>query len=123
MGVIMNNKSGFFPDMTPKEFGQWLEKENEFFKNDAHIKAEDNNTRRKLIIGEMYLQQMKKDKAFNIQVLNQLDFYLNKQRDRDLFKIDLDEYKEAIPNGYKPSFIKFFSSFIKTFFTRLKFKF
>ena len=49
-------------------------------------KERKDNTRRKFLIGEMYLQQMKKDKAFNIQILNQLDFYLNKKRDRERVK-------------------------------------
>ena len=109
-------------------------------------KERKDNTRRKFLIGEMYLQQMKKDKAFNIQILNQLDFYLNKKRDRELFnlpedyetvedikecntqnqaknyqmvvpKIELDEYKEAIPHDYKPSYfglvLNRFSKWIK----------
>ena len=42
-------------------------------------------TRRKILVGSMYLKRMTEDKNFNQQVLSHLDKYLIEERDRKLF--------------------------------------
>ena len=42
-------------------------------------------TRRKILVGSMYLKRMEEDENFNQQVLSHLDKYLTEERDRKLF--------------------------------------
>lgn len=42
-------------------------------------------TRRKILVGSMYLKRMEEDVIFNQQVLSHLDKYLTEDRDRKLF--------------------------------------
>lgn len=42
-------------------------------------------TRRKILVGSMYLKRMTEDENFNQQVLTHLDKYLIEERDRKLF--------------------------------------
>ena len=42
-------------------------------------------TRRKILVGSMYLKRMAEDENFNQQVLSHLDKYLTEERDRKLF--------------------------------------
>lgn len=43
------------------------------------------DTRRKIVLGALYLQRMKKDEQFNEQILGWLDKVLKENRDRKLF--------------------------------------
>lgn len=52
-----------------------------------------NDTRRKILIGAMVLDGMHKDEAFREKQLSNLDRYLTKKKDRDLF--DLPELNET----------------------------
>jgi len=45
------------------------------------------DTRRKILLGSMYIQKMRNDENFNAQVLTQLDKYLTENRDRQLFDL------------------------------------
>lgn len=42
-------------------------------------------TRKKIVLGALYLQRMKKDEQFNEQILEWLDRILTENRDRKLF--------------------------------------
>lgn len=69
---------------------------------EARIKEKEKNknhkeeTRRKILLGSYLMQKMKKDELFNNSILSDLDLYLTKQNDRDLF--DLTK-KESSING------------------------
>jgi GTP-binding protein EngB required for normal cell division len=45
------------------------------------------DTRRKILLGSMYIQKMRNDENFSAQVLTQLDKYLTENRDRQLFDL------------------------------------
>lgn len=46
------------------------------------------DTRRKILIGAMYFERMKKDDEFKEQMLKALDKYLTTERDRKLFQLE-----------------------------------
>lgn len=46
------------------------------------------DTRRKILIGAMYFERMKKDDEFKEQMLKALDKYLTTERDRQLFQLE-----------------------------------
>lgn len=46
------------------------------------------DTRRKILIGAMYFERMKKDDEFKEQMLKTLDKYLTTERDRKLFQLE-----------------------------------
>lgn len=46
------------------------------------------DTRRKILIGAMYFERMKKDDEFKEQMLKRLDKYLTTERDRKLFQLE-----------------------------------
>jgi hypothetical protein len=71
---------------------------------EARIKEKEKNknhkeeTRRKILLGSYLMQKMKNDELFNNSILGDLDLYLTKQNDRDLFDLlkkepitDIDE--------------------------------
>lgn len=45
------------------------------------------DTRRKILIGAMYFERMKKDEEFKDQLLKALNKYLTAERDRNLFDL------------------------------------
>lgn len=51
----------------------------------AQIRKDD--TRRKILLGAMYFERMKKDDEFKEQMLKALDKYLTTERDRNLFDL------------------------------------
>lgn len=66
-------------------------------KKKAKEQERKDETRRKILIGSMYLQRMKNDKQFEQGILSKLDTYLTDDRDRKLFGLSLSE------NSFKDS--------------------
>lgn len=54
-------------------------------KKKAKEQERKDETRRKILIGSMYLQRMKNDEQYNQNILQALDRYLTVNRDRVLF--------------------------------------
>ncbi|KDN24272.1 putative mobilization protein (MobS-like) (plasmid) [Moraxella bovoculi 237] len=54
-------------------------------KKKAKEQERKDETRRKILIGSMYLQRMKNDEQYNQNILQALDRYLTENRDRKLF--------------------------------------
>lgn len=61
-------------------------KQRERQKEAAQQRKDD--TRRKILIGAMYFERMKKDDEFKEQMLKALDKYLTTERDRKLFQLE-----------------------------------
>ncbi|MFC1609704.1 hypothetical protein ACFL6C_01980 [Myxococcota bacterium] len=53
------------------------------------------DTRRKILVGAMILERMKKDPDYQGQVLKSLDRFLFKPNDRELFGLPVRESKKA----------------------------
>ena len=54
-------------------------------KESAKKRKED--TRRKILLGAMVLERMDRESEYREQVINKLDSYLTKERDRELFEL------------------------------------
>lgn len=54
-------------------------------KESAKKRKED--TRRKILLGAMVLERMERESEYREQVINKLDSYLTKERDRELFEL------------------------------------
>ena len=54
-------------------------------KESAKKRKED--TRRKILLGAMVLERMDRESEYREQVINKLDSYLTKDRDRELFEL------------------------------------
>lgn len=52
------------------------------------IKKRKEDTRRKILLGAMVLERMEREAEDREQVINKLDSYLTKERDRELFELE-----------------------------------
>ena len=50
-------------------------------------KKRKEETRRKILLGAMVLERMDRESEYREQVINKLDSYLTKERDRELFEL------------------------------------
>ena len=52
-------------------------------------KQRKNDTRRKILLGSMVLERMERESDYKEQVTKKLDQYLTKNRDRELFELEV----------------------------------
>ena len=71
--------------MTTKLEQLQLQIQKEQQKESAKKRKED--TRRKILLGAMVLERMARESEYREQVINKLDSYLTKERDRELFEL------------------------------------
>ena len=71
--------------MTTKLEQLQLQIQKEQQKESARKRKED--TRRKILLGAMVLERMDRESEYREQVINKLDSYLTKERDRELFEL------------------------------------
>lgn len=58
-------------------------------------KERKQDTRRKILIGAMILEGMKNSEEYNAKILSNLDKYLQKNKDRELFDLPLRSDEEC----------------------------
>ena len=71
--------------MTTKLEQLQLQIQKEQQKESAKKRKEE--TRRKILLGAMVLERMARESEYREQVINKLDSYLTKERDRELFEL------------------------------------